>query len=330
MNDSFGIYQHTLKSPITFMGIGLHSGKRVVMTLKPAAENHGVRFFRKDVSRNQGTVIPRWHNVVKTQLCTGIANEYGVKVYTIEHLLAALQCCGIDNLVVELDAEEVPIMDGSAAPFVERIRGAGTQTQTAHRWLIQIRHPLVHIDGDKFITVLPSNVARITVEIDFPVNCIGRQIVSAAFGESLTKHIAPARTFGFADQLNLLKRQGLTRGGSLRNAILVDGQRVVNEEPLRFPDEFARHKLLDTIGDLSLAGARILGHFHACKPGHALIQAFVKKLFAYPSVWSYQPMLEVIRIDGSTCPEDGATVCQGQPTFPTARCIPIATTRGTG
>ncbi len=293
MDSNCSIYQHTLTSAITFIGIGLHSGKRTVMTLKPAAANHRVRFLRKDVEKGHREVIPRWHNVLDTQLCTGIANEHGVRVSTIEHLLAALRCCGIDNLLVELDSEEIPIMDGSAAPFVDRIRRVGTRQQNAHRWMIRIEYPLAHRDGDKFVLVLPAAEPRITVEIDFPFSCIGRQIASVALDERMSEEIAAARTFGFTDQLQELKQQGLALGGSLRNAILVDGQRVVNDEALRFPDEFVRHKLLDTIGDLALVGAPIHGNFHAYKPGHALIQAFVRKLFAYPSAWSFRPMAEV-------------------------------------
>jgi UDP-3-O-[3-hydroxymyristoyl] N-acetylglucosamine deacetylase len=274
-------WQHTLAGEFTCVGRGLHSGARVGMRLRPAPPGTGIRFLRLDVDAGRRVVTAHWRNVVESELCTIIANEHGVTVRTVEHLLAALRGCEIDNAIVELDGPEVPIMDGSAAPFVSLLQRIGAVRQPAARRALLVRQPVVASDGDRFAVFLPYPRPLITVEIDFPSPAIGRQRRSLALesGE-FASEIAPARTFGFAHGLRALRARGLAAGGSLRNAILVDEQRVVNQEGLRFPDEFVRHKLLDCVGDLSLFSVPVIGHLVAYKPGHRLCHRLLRALDA--------------------------------------------------
>jgi UDP-3-O-[3-hydroxymyristoyl] N-acetylglucosamine deacetylase len=237
--------------------------------------------MRMDMGTEERAVTAHWRNIVESELCTAITNEFGVKVYTVEHLLAALRGCEIDNAVVELDGPEVPIMDGSAAPFASLLQRIGTVRQPAARRALLVRQPVVASDGDRFAVLLPDPNARITVEINFPSPIIGHQRYSLALtADTFTREIAPARTFGFAHELQALRARGLAAGGSLRSAILVDEQRVVNEEGLRFPDEFVRHKLLDCVGDLSLLGMPVIGHLVTYKPGHQLCHQLLSAVHA--------------------------------------------------
>jgi UDP-3-O-[3-hydroxymyristoyl] N-acetylglucosamine deacetylase len=274
-------WQHTLAGEFTCVGRGLHSGARAAMRLRPAPPGSGIRFRRLDVDTDRCEVPAHWRNVVESELCTVIENEHGVQVRTVEHLLAALRGCGIDNAIVELEGPEVPIMDGSAAPFVSLLRRIGSVRQAAARRALLIKDPVVAHEDDRFAIFLPHPQSRITVEIDFPNPAIGRQRRSLTLdaGEFATQ-IAPARTFGFAHGLRALRSRGLARGGSLRSVILVDEQRVVNKEGLRFPDEFVRHKLLDCVGDLSLLGVPVIGHLVTYKPGHRLIHQLLRALHA--------------------------------------------------
>jgi UDP-3-O-[3-hydroxymyristoyl] N-acetylglucosamine deacetylase len=275
------IWQHTLAGEFTCVGRGLHSGRPASMRLRPAAPGTGIRFLRMDVAADQRVVTAHWRNVVESELCTTIANEHGVTVRTVEHLLAALRGSEIDNALVELDGPEVPIMDGSAAPFVDLLRRIGFQRQPAVRRALLIRQPIVTSAGDRFAMLLPYPRARITVEIDFPNPVIGRQRRSLVLDPpAFAREVAAARTFGFARDLQALHARGLAAGGSLRSAILVDAERVVNEEGLRFPDEFVRHKLLDCVGDLSLLGVPVIGHLVAYKPGHQLCHQLLRALHA--------------------------------------------------
>ena len=274
-------WQHTLAGEFTCVGRGLHSGYRAGMRLRPAPPGTGIRFLRMDVGAGERVVTAHWRNAVESELCTVIANEHGVTVRTVEHLLAALRGCEIDNALVELDGPEVPIMDGSAAPFVSLLRRIGAARQPAARRALFIRQPVVASDGDRYAMLLPHPRAQITVEIDFPSPVIGRQRYSMTLDpETFTREIAPARTFGFAHELHALHARGLAAGGSLRSAILVDKQRVVNEEGLRFPDEFVRHKLLDCVGDLSLLGLPVIGHLVTYKPGHQLCHQLLRAVHA--------------------------------------------------
>ena len=268
------IVQRTLKTCIPYVGTGLHSGCRVGMLVRPSEVNTGVRFVRNDVPTGRGVIPALWHQVVDTRLGTIIGNEFGISVSTVEHLMAALHGCGIDNAVVELDGPEVPILDGSAEPFVAMIERAGIVDQEAKRWAMLVEETVeVRID-DKVVRLEPCPITRITAEIDFPDTVVGSQRLSTVVTEPVFKRdLSRARTFGFADQIEDLYERELALGGSPQNAILIDGDVVVNEEGLRFQDEFVRHKILDIIGDLSLAGVPVIGHFYGYKPGHALNQA---------------------------------------------------------
>jgi UDP-3-O-[3-hydroxymyristoyl] N-acetylglucosamine deacetylase len=308
VTDDIRYAQHTLKTAITYVGRGLHTGHKVSMRLAPAAPDSGVRFVRRDMPANQAIVLAHWNHVTETRLGTVLGNVHGVRVGTAEHLLAALYACGVDNATIELDAPEVPIVDGSAEPYVSLIHRVGTVVQEATRRAILIRRPLAACDGDKFAVLLPSPSPRVTMEIDFPgYRAIGRQRLSLPLDEAtFAAAIAPARTFGFASEVAALRTQGYALGGSLRNAILVDRDGVVNEEGLRFPDEFVRHKILDAIGDLSLAGAPIIGHYSGHKAGHGLNVALLHELFADRDAWSYVTVFEAQQPE--TAPQTGAAV----------------------
>lgn len=279
--------QHTLASPITVNGIGLHSGTEVCMTLRPAGVDSGIVFIRTDVADRDNVIPARWDAVVDTRLCTVIGNEHGVTVGTIEHLMAALRGCGIDNLVIEIDGPEVPVMDGSAAPFVERIDEVGLQAQAMPRRAIKILKEVSIEEGGKTARLLPATGSSFGGLIDFDHPSIGRQKYQIQLVNGNFRHdLADARTFGFLHEVEALRRVGLALGGSLDNAIVLDENKVLNRDGLRYYDEFIRHKLLDAIGDLYLAGAPILGAYEADKPGHAMNNALLHKLFATEGAWT--------------------------------------------
>ncbi|MFQ5935517.1 MAG: UDP-3-O-acyl-N-acetylglucosamine deacetylase [Acidiferrobacterales bacterium] len=297
MNTAKGIdwmAQRTLSGSMSYVGGGLHTGQRVAMRVRPGGINTGICFVRKDAPADQRMVRALWHNVTSTRQCTTISNEHGVAVRSIEHLLAALRGCGIDNALVELDGPEVPAMDGSSNPFVALIERTGTVEQVAPRRVIQIHKPVTVCDGDKFAVLMPDTTSRFTVEIEFASAAIGFQRFSVELLDSAFKRdLAGARTFGFTEQVDQLREMGLALGGSLQNAVVIEGDRVVNEKGLRFEDEFVRHKVLDCVGDLALAGAPIMGHFFAHKPGHRLNYLLVDQLFAQQDAWSYITFGEV-------------------------------------
>ena len=291
--------QCTINNIIHYVGIGLHSGRNVAMNLYPAPPNSGICFVRKDVDPADAVIQATWKNVVDTRLCTVLGNEHGVTVSTVEHLLAAIRSCGVDNLLIEISADEVPILDGSCAPLVEIIKQAGVVTQRVPRFGICIERRIEVRQGERFAILEPSTVPRVSVEIEFDSAAIGTQCLSVELVDNVFEdEIAPARTFGFANELTQLRAQGLALGGSMRNAVLIDGNRVVNEGGLRFDDEFARHKILDCIGDMTLAGAPIFGHLYAHKPGHRLNHALLREVFAHQNAWRRLPYEELMqRID---------------------------------
>jgi len=282
-----GNSQCTINDIIHYVGVGLHSGHRVSMNLYPAAPNTGICFVRKDVEPEHAVIHASWHNVVDTRLCTVLGNDHGVTISTVEHLLAAIRGCGVDNLLIELSSDEVPILDGSCLPLVDMIKKGGVVSQRLPRFGIWIERQIEVRQGERYAVLSPSSAPRITVDIEFSNPAIGSQCVSVEMIDNVfEKEIAPARTFGFADELDQLREQGLALGGSTRNAVLVDDDGVVNEEGLRFADEFARHKILDCLGDLALAGAPIFGHLFTHKPGHRLNNALLRELFAHQDAWS--------------------------------------------
>lgn len=274
--------QHTLKSSIHINGVGLHSGEDIALTLSPAPAGHGIIFVRTDVADNKNAQIPaQWDNVIDTQLCTVIGNEDGVSVGTIEHLMSALRGCGVDNVLIELNGAEVPVMDGSALAFVEAIETVGIQKQDKPRRVIRVlKEVSVEKDG-KCVTLSPANVSTFSGEIIFDHPAIKTQKFEVALLNGNFRHdIAEARTFGFLHEVEWMRSQGLAQGGSLDNAIILDQDTVMNPDGLRFNDEFIRHKLLDAIGDLYLAGGQIIGAYDSSKAGHEMNNLILHALFA--------------------------------------------------
>lgn len=278
-------YQHTLADSFTCIGRGLHTGLRVVMTVLPAETGTGYVFTRRDVPLSKSQVPARWYMVTDTHLSTTVSNNMGVRVSTIEHLLAALHACGVDNATIVLDAPEVPIMDGSAAPFVEIIECIGTVQQSAERRAILVRQPVSVTEGSRSAAFEPSPIPWIDMDIDFQSNVIGKQSISMPFNQKVfQKDIASARTFGFEEQVETLKELGFAQGSSLRNAILVSGGEIENEEGLRFEDEFVRHKYLDVVGDMALVGGYIIGRFKGSRSGHHMNNNLLRELMTTDSV----------------------------------------------
>jgi len=286
-------YRTTLAAPAVCAGIGLHTGARVRMALKPAAAGTGIVFVRNDLELDD-VRIPALHHLVRsTELGTTLVNASGASVATVEHLMAALAGLGVDDAVIELDGPEAPAMDGSAAPFVELIVRAGLKTLPAARRFIQVLKPVTFEDGARRAAFLPALRPAIDVEIDFEDAAIGRQ--SFAFEidpETFRTLVAPARTFGFRRDLAALLNAGLARGGSMENAVVLDEGKVANPEGLRFADEFVRHKVLDALGDLYLAGAPILGVYRATRPGHWLNASALGALLSDESAWRWAIMQE--------------------------------------
>lgn len=283
--------QNTLKQPAPIHGIGLHSGRDIVMTLKPAPENHGIIFVRSDLEDGRNVIPAAWNAVVDTQLCTVIGNKDGATVGTIEHLMSALRGCGIDNLLIEIDAAEVPAMDGSAMPFVNAIEKAGVQKQLAPKRAIKVLKEVSVLDNGKRVTLSPDDACVFAGEIDFDHDDIGYQRFETQLVNGNFKHdIAEARTFGFFHEAEWLRARGLGLGASLDNAIVLNDEGVMNPNGLRFSNEFIRHKLLDAIGDLYLAGGPILGLYDGVKAGHAINNAILHELFSSDENWTYVDM----------------------------------------
>ncbi|MEQ8967451.1 MAG: UDP-3-O-acyl-N-acetylglucosamine deacetylase [Azospirillaceae bacterium] len=285
--------QRTLKSAIACKGTGLHSGARVAMTLEPAAPGTGIVFRRTDRPAAEADIPARFDAVADTRLCTVLANEAGTSIGTVEHLMAALRGCGVDNAVVALDGPEVPIMDGSAAPFVFLIECAGTVGQVEPRRVIRVLEPVEVVHGRgaevRSAHLAPADAAVFDFDIAFDTAAIGRQSHRFELSDGAFKtELADCRTFGFLAEVEQLRAAGLARGGSLANAIVVDGDRVLNEEGLRRADEFVRHKILDAMGDLYLAGAPIIGAYAGDKAGHALNNALLRALFERPEAWCHE------------------------------------------
>ena len=288
-------FQHTVAGPAIFAGVGLHTGAHVRVAIRPAAPNAGITFVRTDIRDGDNAVHVSPEAVSKTQLGTVISNEAGVSVSTIEHLMAAMAALAIDNAIVELDGPEVPIMDGSAEPFVQILDRAGRRRQEAARRYIEILSPVTVTEGDKHATLSPADQFEVAFEIAFPSRVIGRQRVDLVVDEdSFREELSDCRTFGFLQEVEHLRSIGLARGGSMENAVVIDGDRVLNPEGLRRPDEFVRHKALDAVGDLYVLGAPILGRFEGVLAGHGLNNALVRALIAQPKAWrirTVQPAL---------------------------------------
>jgi UDP-3-O-[3-hydroxymyristoyl] N-acetylglucosamine deacetylase len=271
-------YQRTLREDVALRGIGLHTGYPVAVKLRPAPPDTGIVFRRTDLKNFEIEAV-RAH-VAKVSYATTLMKK-GVMIATVEHLLSTLYGLGIDNLYVELDSMEVPILDGSGRPFAEAIERTGVTEQDRLRRYIVIRESIEVRDGDKVAGVYPSPTPKATYIIDFQHNAIGRQEIGIDLTpESYRSEIAPARTFGFISDVEYLKRSGLIRGGSLENAVVLDESGIVNAD-LRFPNEFVRHKMLDLLGDLSLVGYPIIGHLYAEKAGHAIHAALADRIVRF-------------------------------------------------
>ena len=282
--------QHTLATAVTTRGIGVHGGLPVTLTLRPAPPDSGLVFVRSDLDPAVARVPARSQQVVDTRLSTVLANAHGTRVGTVEHLLAALAACAIDNLVIELDGAEVPILDGSAAHWMALLDAAGRIAQAAPRRVLRVLAPVRVHDGDKWALLRPAPLARFEVGIDFEHPAIGRQRHALTLDTEAFRHeVAAARTFGFVRDIEALRAQGLARGGSYDNAIVLGEHGVLNPGGLRYANEFARHKLLDCIGDLYLAGAPILADVLTHKGGHGLNHALLTALFASPAAWCWEP-----------------------------------------
>ena len=276
--------QRTLMNEVGCTGIGLHTGEKVKINLRPAPANSGIKFVRTDL-KGRPEVEVRFDNVFDTTLATTIGTN-GCKVSTIEHLMAAFFGLGIDNAVVELDGPEVPIMDGSAAPFVFLIKSGDIREQKSPKQFIVIKKPFKVDDGNRSVCIYPSKEMKITYMIDFQHPLLRNQEYELTFsGRDFVREISTARTFGFLKDVETLKKNGLARGGSLDNAVVIDDFRIINEDGLRFDDEFVRHKILDFIGDISIVGSPIIGHFVVKKSGHFLNQQMLKKLMESKKHW---------------------------------------------
>lgn len=285
-------FQHTLKAPASFAGVGVHTGAHVRVSVRPAPANHGIVFVRTDVVGDNRVPVSA-EAVVKTQLGTVIANAAGVSVSTIEHLMAALVMCGVDNAVVELDGPEMPIMDGSSLPFLQVLDRAGRRGQDAPRRYLEIIETVEVVDGDKRAALKPSDRFEVAFEIRFDSKAIGRQAVDLVMDEAAFRtELADCRTFGFLHEVEALRAMGLARGGSMENAVVIDGDRVLNPEGLRRPDEFVRHKALDAIGDLYVLGMPVIGRFEGVLAGHGLNNALVRALAARPQAFCVRTLVE--------------------------------------
>jgi UDP-3-O-[3-hydroxymyristoyl] N-acetylglucosamine deacetylase len=295
------IVQRTLDHSIRCSGIGLHSGRKIELVLHPAEEDSGVTFVRSDLGVE---IQARSKNVTDTQLCTTIGHG-DAQVSTVEHLLSALAGLGVDNARIEVDGAEVPIMDGSSAPFVFLIQCAGIRQQTGVKKVLRIVKRVAVRDGDKYCSLYPANGFKISYMLDYDHPLLRRRKVVVDFSrQAYTREISRARTFGFLHEVEALQKAGLALGGSLENAIVLDTHRVVNEGGLRYRDECVRHKILDTLGDLSLSGYSIAGAFEGERTGHDMNHRLVATLLADPS--SY-------RIEALQAPPSVAEEGVGQP-----------------
>jgi len=286
-------FQHTLRAPASFAGVGVHTGAHTRVTVRPAAADAGIVFVRTDVADRDNRVAVSGEAVCKTQLGTVIGNAAGVTVATIEHLMAALVMLGVDNALVELDGPEMPIMDGSSLPFVQMLDRAGLRAQDAPRRYIEILAPIEVVEGDKRAALLPADQFEVAFEIAFASSVIGRQRVDLMMDErAFRRELADCRTFGFLHEVEALRAMGLARGGSMENVVVIEGERILNPEGLRRPDEFVRHKALDAIGDLYVLGAPILGRFEGLLAGHGINNALVRALLACPDAWQIRTLVE--------------------------------------
>ncbi len=282
------VRQRTLKNSIHCSGIGLHLGDKISMTLHPAEADSGIRFLRTDIEGTAACVPADWRHAIETPLCTTLMNPQGVRIATIEHLMAALAGCGVDNCLIELNGSEVPIMDGSAAPFVFLIECAGVVEQPAPRRSLRILERIEVVEPGRSVALVPDSDFTVAYDIDFPSPAVAQQSWRGSINEHAFKRdLSRARTFGFLEDVTRLRERGLARGGSLDNAVVISGTTILNTGGLRYEDEFVRHKVLDGVGDLYLTGGPIEGRFEAHCAGHAITLRLLHKLFAETAAWEW-------------------------------------------
>lgn len=278
--------ERTLVAPAICAGVGVHTGQRVRLAIRPAPTGTGIVFIRTDVTDRDNRIPVTGDAVVDARLNTMIENAAGVQLSTIEHLMAAFCALGVSNAVVEVDGPELPILDGSALPFVQLLDRAGFRRQEAPVRYIQILQPIHVTDGDKHAALLPCDRYEMRFEIDFDNPVVGNQVIDFVVDEQTFRdEIMAARTFGFAREVEALRKAGLARGGSLENAVVIDGDDILNPGGLRMEREFVRHKALDAIGDLYVLGAPLLGRYEGFKAGHAVNNRLVRALLTAPHAW---------------------------------------------
>jgi UDP-3-O-[3-hydroxymyristoyl] N-acetylglucosamine deacetylase len=278
--------QKTTVAPAIIAGVGVHTGDRVRLAVRPAPAGTGIVFVRTDIKDRDNRIPVSGEAVVDARLNTMIENAAGVRLSTIEHLMAAFAALGVSNAVVEVDGPELPILDGSALPFVQLLDRAGFRRQQSPVRYIEILEPIRVQEGDKSAALLPCDRYEMRFEIDFDTPVIGNQVVDFVVDEETFRNeIMAARTFGFAHEVEALRRAGLARGGSLENAVVIDGDQILNPGGLRMEREFVRHKALDAIGDLYVLGAPLLGRYEGVKAGHAINNLLVRALLANPQAW---------------------------------------------
>ncbi len=289
-----GVMQKTVAGVFSCEGIGLHSGSDVRFTLHPAAADTGIVFLRTDIENTQEALIPAlFTHVCQVTLCSKLGNSHGHTVGTVEHLMAALSGMGIDNALIKINSSEVPVMDGSSQDFVDRIKNVGTVELNKPRCMIRIKRAVTVTDEDKSCSLLPDDGCFFEADIDFKNTIIGKQSASLDLsGTDFSNFFSNARTFGLLHEVQTMHAAGLALGGSLDNAILIDGERVLNKEGLRGDDEFVRHKILDAVGDLYLAGLRIMGRYKGIKSGHALHNKLLHELFSSPDAFEIVSLAE--------------------------------------
>lgn len=285
------MFQRTLAKSISVTGVGLHSGERVAITLHPAAENNGISFRRTDLSGEQREIIALNPYLINdTRLSSTVVTEHGVRVGTIEHIMSALAAYGVDNVLIELNAPEIPIMDGSSLPFLYLLKDAGIVDQKARKRFMRILKTVEVQDGDKWVRFAPYEgfKAALTIAFDHPVFNRSNPTFEIDFSrQSYIDEIARARTFGFMQEVEMMRAHNLGLGGNLTNAIVIDDTDVLNPDGLRYPDEFVRHKILDAIGDLYICGHPIIGAFEGYKSGHAINNALLRTILADESNYEW-------------------------------------------
>ncbi|KNG95163.1 UDP-3-O-acyl-N-acetylglucosamine deacetylase [Pseudaestuariivita atlantica] len=278
--------QHTVKAPIRFEGVGLHSGAPVTLTIQPASAEHGIWFRRIDLDGTDTMVPARWDAVKQSPLCTRLVNAAGVEVSTVEHVMAALIGCGVHNALIDVTGPEVPILDGSAVPFVRAILARGLRNQRVPVRAIEILEVVEVRRGDAWARLSPADTLRMDFHIEFSDAAIGRQDKSMTLSNgAFVRELSDSRTFCRQSDVDAMRAQGLALGGTLDNAVVVDGDMVLSPGGLRHRDEAVRHKMLDAMGDLALAGAPILGHYEGHRAGHAVTNDLLRALFAQPQAF---------------------------------------------